>query len=48
MQPVTKVDSLQGGRLIITRKGDSLFVNDAAVVTEDVIFSAGVIHIIDQ
>lgn len=45
---VTKVDSLQGGRLIITRKGDDLYVNDAKVIMEDIIIDAGVIHVIQR
>lgn len=44
----TKVDSLYGARLIITRQGDDLYVNDAKVIAEDIIINSGVIHVIER
>ncbi len=44
----TVLKSAQGGSLTITIGGNSLFVNSAKIVQQDLLLSNGVLHIIDK
>ncbi|WP_264877499.1 fasciclin domain-containing protein [Vibrio agarivorans] len=45
---LTTAGTVQGQDVMITVNGDSVMVNDANVVTTDVVASNGVIHVIDK
>ena len=43
-----QVDTLQGSKLRVSKKGDALMVDQAKIVATDITTSNGVIHVIDQ
>jgi uncharacterized surface protein with fasciclin (FAS1) repeats len=43
-----KLATLQGGMITVREENGALFVNNAKIVTPDVLTSSGVVHIIDK
>ena len=44
----TSLTTLSGGKLTITIDNGNVFVNDAKVITPDVLVANGVVHVIDK
>ncbi len=44
----TVLKSLQGGNLTVTFASNSIFVNSAKVIQQDLLISNGVLHVLDK